>query len=55
MVPFATVSGIEYALFAESDSSEMARLLGETFAKRDPRAVAVGLTTGEFEAFVRLL
>jgi ribosomal protein S18 acetylase RimI-like enzyme len=55
MVPFATLSGIEYGLFAGSDSSEMVRLLGETFAKRDPPAVAVGLTAGEFERFVGLL
>jgi ribosomal protein S18 acetylase RimI-like enzyme len=55
MVPFAILSGIEYGLFAESDSRDMVRVLGETFAKRDPPAVAVGLTTGEFEQFVRLL
>ena len=55
MVPFVTLRDIEYGLFAESDSSEMVRLLGETFAKRDPPAVAVGITAGEFEQFVGLL
>lgn len=37
-----------------ADADEMSRLLGDVFAKRDPPAVAVGLTAGEFEAFVRL-
>jgi ribosomal protein S18 acetylase RimI-like enzyme len=32
----------------------MTRLLGESFADRDPPAVAVGLSTSEFEAFVHL-
>lgn len=31
----------------------MARLLGEVFSRKDPPAVAVGLTPSEFEAFVR--
>jgi len=33
----------------------MATLLGEVFSRYDPSAVAVGLTTSEFEVFVRLL
>ncbi len=32
----------------------MARLVAESFTRRDPPAVAVGLTAAEFEAFVRL-
>jgi GNAT superfamily N-acetyltransferase len=32
----------------------MTRLLAEAFSRRDPPAVAVGLTVPEFEAFVRL-
>jgi ribosomal protein S18 acetylase RimI-like enzyme len=55
MIPFAVRNGIEYGLFTESDSSEMVRLLGETFAKRAPPAVAVGLIPAEFEQFVALL
>jgi len=55
MIPFAAANGIEYGLFEESDSSEMVRLLGETFARRDPPAVAVGLTASEFEYFAGLL
>ncbi|HZD10077.1 MAG TPA: GNAT family N-acetyltransferase [Candidatus Binatia bacterium] len=45
---------IEYAVYAVQDADEMARLLGEVFSRRDPPAVAVGLTPSEFEAFVRL-
>lgn len=54
MSPFATVAGIEYSLFTEADAAEMVRVLGEAFARRDPPAVAVGLTPAEFEAFVAL-
>ncbi|MBZ5570269.1 MAG: GNAT family N-acetyltransferase [Acidobacteriia bacterium] len=45
---------IEYGVYALSDADAMARLLGEVFSRRDPPAVAVGLTPSEFEAFVRL-
>ena len=45
---------IEYGVYAASDADEMAKLLGEVFSRRDPPAVAVGLTASEFEAFVRL-
>ena len=33
----------------------MVRLLGEVFSRYDPPAAAAGLTSAEFEAFVRLL
>lgn len=55
MIPFATRGGIEYRLLSEHDAPEMMRLLGKTFARRDPPAVAVGLTAAEFERFVALL
>ena len=45
---------VDYNVYTASDSDEMARLLGEVFAQRDPPAVAAGLTQSEFEAFVRL-
>ncbi len=45
---------VTYHLFTRADADEMSRLLGEVFADRDPPAVAVGLTSSEFEAFVRL-
>jgi ribosomal protein S18 acetylase RimI-like enzyme len=45
---------VNYSLFTASDADEMARLLGEVFAQRDPPAVAAGLTPAEFEAFVRM-
>ncbi len=45
---------IHYSVYTAADADEMACLLGEVFAHRDPPAVAVGLTPAEFEAFVRL-
>jgi len=46
---------IHYNIFCARDAEEVAGLLGEVFAQRDPPAVALGLTTTEFQAFVRLL
>jgi len=46
---------IEYGLYLPSEAEAMAKLLGETFSRYDPPAVAVGLTASEFEVFVRLL
>jgi GNAT superfamily N-acetyltransferase len=43
-----------YGLFTAPDTDEMSRLLGDVFARRDPPALAVGLSGSEFEAFVRL-
>jgi ribosomal protein S18 acetylase RimI-like enzyme len=45
---------VNYGLYTASDADEMTGLLGEVFARRDPPAVAAGLTSSEFEAFVRL-
>jgi ribosomal protein S18 acetylase RimI-like enzyme len=45
---------INFSVFTASETDEMARLLGEVFARRDPPAVAVDLTPPEFESFVRL-
>jgi ribosomal protein S18 acetylase RimI-like enzyme len=45
---------INFSTYRASDAEEMARLLGEVFAHRDPPAVAVGLSPAEFESFVRL-
>lgn len=44
----------DYGVYTAQDAAEMARLLGEVFSRRDPPAMAVGLTPSEFEAFVRL-
>jgi len=41
-------------LFQPADIDAMARLLADTFSRRDPPAMAVGLTGSEFEAMVRL-
>ena len=46
---------INYSTYRPSDADEMARLLGEVFAHRDPPAVTVGLTPTEFESLVRLI
>ncbi len=46
---------IEYGVYVPSDAEAIAKLLGEVFSRYDPPAVAAGLTTSEFEAFVRLL
>jgi ribosomal protein S18 acetylase RimI-like enzyme len=45
---------IEYGVYAAQDADAMVQLLGEVFSRRDPPAVAAGLTADEFEAFVRL-
>jgi hypothetical protein len=45
---------IEYDVYDAEDADGMARLLGEVFSRKDPPAVAVGLTPSEFEAFVQL-
>jgi ribosomal protein S18 acetylase RimI-like enzyme len=45
---------IEYGVYVSSDAEAMAKLLGAVFSRYDPPAVAAGLTTSEFEAFVRL-
>jgi ribosomal protein S18 acetylase RimI-like enzyme len=46
---------IEYGGYSDSEAAAVAALLGEVFSRRDPPAVAVGLTASEFEEFVRLL
>ncbi len=43
-----------YDLYQARDADDMARLLAGVFSQRDPPAYAVGLSAGEFEAFVRL-
>jgi len=53
----ATLGGrdrVKFTVFTASDSDEMAELLSEAFVARDPPAVAAGLTSSEFEDFVRL-
>ena len=45
---------INFGIYRASEADEMAGLLGEVFARRDPPAVAAGLTPAEFESFVHL-
>ena len=51
--PPSVIAGIEYAVCEPGDTPEVGRLLAESFTRHDPPAVAVGLTRGEFEAFVK--
>ncbi len=54
MTASTEVNPIEYGVYDASDADAMAKLLGDVFSRRDPPAVACGLTAFEFEAFVRL-
>lgn len=45
--------GIEYGVLEESDGAAMAALLADAFSRREPMAVAVGLSEREVERFVR--
>jgi hypothetical protein len=45
---------IDFSVYKTSDTHEMVHLLGDVFAHRDPPAVAVDLTSSEFESFVHL-
>ena len=45
---------IEYGIYLPSDAEAMAKLLGEVFSLHDPPAVAVAISSSEFEAFVHL-
>jgi len=47
-------TSVTYHLYTRADAGEMARLLGEVFVHHDPPAVAVGLTSREFESLVSL-
>jgi ribosomal protein S18 acetylase RimI-like enzyme len=52
--PPQVIAGIEYSVCRPEDTSEIGRVLAESFTQHDPPAVAVGLNPGEFEAFVEL-
>jgi ribosomal protein S18 acetylase RimI-like enzyme len=43
-----------YEIFRPEDTDAMVHLLGEAFTRRDPPAVAVGLSAVDFESLVRL-
>lgn len=47
-------STVKYSVFRDSDTEDVVRVLGRTFSRYDPPAVAAGLTSGDFEFFVRL-
>ena len=46
---------INYEVYRAADGDGVAKLLSQVFSERDPPAVAAGVTTSEFEHFVRLL
>jgi ribosomal protein S18 acetylase RimI-like enzyme len=54
MRPLTNLQDIEYGVFDASDAEDMARLLGDAFSRRDPPAIAIGVTASEFSSFVRL-
>lgn len=54
MTPPPVRATIDCGIYGPRDADEMARLLAGTFTRRDPPALAVGLTAAEFEAMVRL-
>jgi GNAT superfamily N-acetyltransferase len=45
---------VAYSIADGSELDEMSRLLGAAFSRRDPPAVALGITAEEFETLVRL-
>ena len=47
MADLSEPNPIEYGVYAASDAGAMTGLLAETFVRRDPPAVAVGLTPDE--------
>lgn len=55
MLPRMADSSVHYSVMAAPDADELARMMGEVFARRDPPAYAVGITPEEFEFFVGLL
>jgi ribosomal protein S18 acetylase RimI-like enzyme len=46
---------VKCSLYTASDAGEMASMLADAFALRDPPALAVGITAQEFEDFVHML
>lgn len=54
MIALNENQGIQYGICEPSDLDEMVVLLADVFSHMDPPAIAVGITSPEFEAFVRL-
>ena len=48
------LSGIQYGVCEVSELDEMVMLLAESFSRFEPLAVAAGITSKEFEQFVRI-
>src|ERR1700739_4688094 len=46
---------IDFGDYAASDAEEMTKLLAEVFPRRDPLALAPGVTPADFALFVRTL
>ena len=44
--------GIQYGLLEREDVGDMARVLGDVFSRRDPPAIAVGMSAADIEGFV---
>lgn len=54
MITLYEVDQIQYGVCELSDINEMVILLADVFSRQDPPAVAMGITTSEFIAFVQL-
>jgi ribosomal protein S18 acetylase RimI-like enzyme len=48
-------TGIHYAVYGAHDAEEMTGLLADAFSRRDPLALAAGITAAEFTSFVGTL
>ena len=54
MVHIREYEGIQYGLCDTSELDEMVILLADTFSRFDPPAVAAGISSKEFEEFIRI-
>src|SRR5262249_48493410 len=45
---------VKYSVYTAADAEDMVHVLADTFTKRDPPAVAAGLTMSDFQDLVRL-
>ncbi len=54
MVQIREYEGIQYGLCETSELDEMVILLADTFSRFDPPAVAAGISSKEFEEFIRI-
>jgi ribosomal protein S18 acetylase RimI-like enzyme len=54
MIQYQEHEGIQYGICERSDLDEMVILLSDNFTRFDPPAVAAGISSKEFEEFIRI-